>query len=79
MVRVIDVISDELMIDAMLQTFFSHLEYFFSQYFTSLLFSRNSQHARTHMARGGEVATKVPYFGVKSAKVLLGADGHQTC
>ena len=28
---------------------------------------------------GGVLATKVGYFGVKSAKVLLGADGHLTC
>ena len=27
----------------------------------------------------GVVATKVRYFGVKSTKVLPGADGHQTC
>ena len=25
------------------------------------------------------LATKVRYFGVKSTKVGLGADGHQTC
>ena len=27
----------------------------------------------------GVLATKVRYFGVKSTKVLPGADGHQTC
>ena len=34
---------------------------------------------RNTCEHGGEVATKVGYFGVKSANVGLGPDGHQTC
>eukprot|EP00964_Phaeocystis_antarctica_P023489 scaffold13130_cov56-Phaeocystis_antarctica.AAC.3 len=35
--------------------------------------------ADRHVEHGGEVDTKVGYFGVKLTKVPLGADGHQTC
>ena len=78
MVRVIDVISDELIISDdscdVTNLFFSYIWKIFLFTIPTLLkftlFSRNSQHARTHM-HGGEVATKVLYFGVKSAKVLL--------
>ena len=69
MVRVIDVISDELMIYAMLQTFGIFL--FTILYLQVYFFSRNSQHARTHVhARGGS-SDKSDGFGVKSAKVQL--------
>ena len=34
---------------------------------------------KTLLRHQGELATKVRYFGVKSTKVLLGADGHLIC
>ena len=34
---------------------------------------------RERACPGGVLATKVRYFGVKSDKVLPGADGHLTC
>ena len=40
---------------------------------------RRNHRPRGPNHHGGVVATKVAYFGVKSAKVLPGADGHQTC
>ena len=76
MVRLIDVISDELIISDdscdVTNLFFSYIWNISFHNTLQVYFSRNtnSQHARTHM-HGGEVATKVLYFGVKSAKVLL--------